>query len=257
MKYIECEIPEQECYVIPISDLHIGDPNFEKIGRPILNETLLWLEKQTNAKIFLNGDIFNCASRQSKTSPFESDINEYQTAIDIFEPVKDKIIGAIDGNHEARMIDDYGISPLQLFCRELKIPYSKWSAVVRFKVGKRKDSNRWYQNYFGYFHHTTGGGSTIGGKINRVTKLRELVESIDFYCGSHNHQLAIAPQDVFYPSMQDKTVKKRRIWYIDCGSYLDWNDSYAEKNMLAPTKLGSPKIKLDGRQHNHECYVSI
>jgi hypothetical protein len=267
MKYLEVEIPEKEGYVIPIGDVHFNDINFKKEGLAKLKGYLDWVKERPNARIFLMGDLFNVAGRNTKTSPLElkqyeeddGPSNEFTEAVKLFKPYASQIIGAIDGNHEARTMDDYGISLTQHFCRELKIPYCKWSAVVRFKVGKRTDKgagNRYRQNYFGYFHHTTGSGGTIGSKINRVTKLRDVVEGCSFYCGGHNHQLAVAPQDVFYPSMQGG-IMKRRIWFVDCGSYLDYNNSYAEKAMLAPVKLGSPRIRLSGEEGKNDVHVSL
>lgn len=256
MKYLEITIPEKTGYLIPIGDLHIGDQSFKGEGLKKLNGYLDWVKQRPNARIFLNGDIFNCASRTSKTSPFETDTDEYQQALEIFEPYKDQIIGATDGNHEGRILDMFGFSPLQAFCHHLKIPYCGWSAVMRFKVGKRNDSNRYRQNYFVYAHHTTGGGGSIGSKLNRVIKLRDIVEGIDVYIGSHNHQLAIAPQDVYYPSCQGG-LQKRRIWYVDAGSYLSWNNSYAEKGMLPPAKLGSPRIRFSGEALKHDVHISL
>jgi len=260
MKYLTVEIPEDCAYIIPIADIHWGDKNFKKDGLPKLKGYLDWCRERKNARIFLNGDIFNVSSRSSKTSPHESDISEYDEVVEFLRPYKDLIIGAVDGNHEERMMDDYGFTPTSYLCGILNIPYCRYSAVVRVKVGKRRDKgagNRYHQNYFMYFHHTTGGGGTVGGKLNRVAKLRDIVEGIDVYCGSHNHQLAVAPIDVFYPSIQENGVKKRRIWYVDCGSYAAWEDSYAEKGMLAPVKLGSPRIRLDGKDGHHDVHVSL
>lgn len=254
MEYLQCEIPDKEGYLIPIGDLHIGDRAFQKSGLEKLNGYLRWVEERPNARIFLLGDIFNCASRLSKTDPFSTDTGEYEKAVSIFKPYASQIVGAIDGNHEARLLDMFGMSPTQSFCREIGVPYCKWSALVRFKVGKRTtDHAHWRQNYYVYLHHSTGGGATIGGKMNRAVKLRDIVEGVDCYCIGHNHQLACAPQDVYYPSQHG--IQKRRIWYVDCGLYLSWDDSYAEKGMLAPTKLGSPRIRFDGIQH--DVHVSI
>ncbi len=254
MKYFEKEIPQECAYIIPVGDIHLGDKNFTKQSEEKLIGYLKWVKERENAFIFLGGDVFNVAGRNTKTSPFETNTNEYERAIELFGTYKDKILFSIEGNHEARIIDEFGISPMQSFCRELKIPYAKWSAVLRLKVGKR-EGNRWEQNYFLYAHHTTGGGGSIGSKLNRVIKLRDIVEGIDVFAGFHNHQLAAAPQDVLYPSMQEKNVKQRRIWYVDCGSYLEWNDSYAEKGMLAPVKLGSPRIRLESKKH--DVHISI
>lgn len=258
MRYLTLDIPEDHAYLIPIGDCHFGDKNFTKESKKKLKGYCDWVMEKDNARIFLTGDIFNTAGRNSKTSPFESDISEYQEATDFFKPYASKIIGAVDGNHEYRMYDEFGISPLQLFCRELNIPYCKYSAMIRMRVGKRTDpnsGNRYKQIYFLYGHHSTGGGGTVGGKLNRAVKLRDIVEGVDVLLTGHNHQLAVAPQDVFYPSNQGG-IKKRRIWYVNCGSYLEWDNSYAEKGMLAPSKLGSPRIRLSGGD-KHDCHISI
>lgn len=259
MKYLEKAIPHNCGYLIPIGDAHWGDKSFKNEGKRKLKGYCEWVMERPNAFIFLMGDIYNTASRCSKTNPFESDLNEFQEVIDFFENYKERIIGAIDGNHEYRMYDEFGISPTQLFCKSLNIPYCKYSAIIRFKVGKRTDAgagNRYHQNYFVYAHHTTSGGGTIGGKLNRVSKLRDIVEGVDVFLGAHNHQLAVAPQDVFYPSIQGG-IKRRRIWNVDCGSYLEWEDSYAEKGMLSPAKLGSPRIRFGGKEKQHDVHVSL
>lgn len=259
MRYIVKDIPQDHAYLIAVGDIHFGDRSFKDEGMKKLKGYLDWVKSRPNAFIFLMGDIFNVSGRNTKTTPFETDVGEYEKAVEFFKPYADKILGAIDGNHEYRMYDEFGISPLQLFCRELKIPYCKYSAVIRLKVGKRTEKgagNRYCQNYFVYAHHTTGGGGSVGGKLNRVVKLEGIVEGCDVYLGAHNHQLAIAPQDIFYVSMQGGIMKRRK-WYVDCGSYLDWNDSYAEKGMLAPTKLGSPRIRLEGKKDKHDVHVSL
>ena len=260
MKYIEVEIPESTAYLIPIGDIHIGDKAFKKEGRSKLLGYLNWVKERPNARIFLNGDIFNCASRVSKTSPFDvehpENSSEFEQAVELFEPYKKQIIGAVDGNHEARLIDMFDASMLQVLCIHLGIQYCKWSAVVRLKVGKTERARGpWKQNYWLYFHHTTGGGGTIGGKLNRVVKLNDIIEGMDVFFGSHNHQLAVAPQDIYAPSCNAHNVIKRRVWYVDCGSYLEWNDSYAEKGMMAPAKLGSPRVRFDSS--SHDVHVSL
>jgi len=258
MKYLEVSVPEDHAYLIPISDIHWSDPSFKKGGKQKLKGYCDWVMERPNAFIFLMGDVYNVASRYGKTSPFEiEDTDEYEEAINFFEPYKSRIIGAITGNHEFRIEDEFGINPLQFFCKALEVPYCKYSAVIRFKVGKRKNAgNRYYQNYFVYAHHSTGGGGTIGGKLNRVVKLGDIVEGCDLILGAHNHQLAVAPRDVFYPSIQGG-IMKRRIWYVDCGGYLEYDDSYAEKAMLVPAKTGSPRIRFSGKEKHHDVHCSL
>lgn len=36
--------------------------------------------------------------------------------------------------------------------------------------------------------------------------------------------------------------------YVVCGSYLSWENSYAEALMLAPRRIGSPVIRLQANE---------
>ena len=254
MKYLEVEVPEKDAWILPIGDLHVGDKAFTLEGRRLLKTYIDWVKRNPNARVFLNGDIFNVASRISKTSPFDSSTSEYEEATEIFEPIKDQIIGATDGNHENRMLDMFGMSPTQHLCRELKINYCKWSACVRLKVGQRPE-NRWGQNYFLFFHHTSGSGSSPGAGLNKVVKLTELVQGVDVYFGSHNHQIATGAVSVFEPSMQKQEMVQKKIYFVDCGSYLTWNGSYAEQAMYRPNELGTPRVKFSGNQERKDIWL--
>jgi len=141
------------------------------------------------------------------------------------------------------------------FCFRLGIPYMGYSGVVAFKVGKYKD--RFRQYYPIYFHHGTGGGTTPGAKLNRAVKLNEIVEGCDVYCIFHSHGLSASPREVYYPNSKAQEMRARRKWYVVCGSYLSWIDSYAEQKMLPPEKLGSPRIRLSGIKDKHDVHISL
>lgn len=255
MRYLRASIRDECAYLIPIGDVHLGDKSFGKRGRDKLHGYIKWVKEHPNARIFIMGDLFNVASRVSKTSPFESRSAEYQEATGIFEPVKKQIIGAIDGNHEARMLQMFGYSPMQSFCAQLEIPYCGWSAVIEMNVGgtdyktpNQKSTGHWNQ-YHVYAHHTTGGGGTLGGALNRSVKLQDIVQGIDVYLGAHNHNLATGQRTVFLPYPAGGRCIEKKVTYVDCGSYLEWDESYAEQGMYAPGKLGSPRIRFAGFKH--------
>lgn len=255
MRYLSVDVVANHAYLIPIGDIHIGDKAFGKIGRAKLAGYIDWVKKTPNARVFLMGDIFNVASRNSKTSPFETNASEYDEAEHIFKPIARQIIGVISGNHEARMEDMFGYNPLQGLCSRLEVPYCGWSAVIELHVGRLKDTHgragTKHNTYFVYCHHTTGGGGTLGGALNRSVKLQDLVQGIDVYCGGHNHNLATGVRSVMVPYPPGHRMREHKITYVDCGSYLDWDGSYAEKGMLPPGKLGSPRIRFAGYKHTH------
>lgn len=254
MKMITASIPDNHGYILPLGDIHFGDKAFGKVGKGKLKGYLDWAHDHPNSRIFLMGDIMNVASRTSKTSPFDSSTSEYQEAIDFFMPYKAQIIGAITGNHERRMEDSFGYNPLIPFCAALGIPYLGFSAVLRISVGKRS-SNRHYQQYHIYAHHTTGGGGTLGSSINRKVKLQDIVQGMDAYMGGHSHQLTVGFRTVYEPGMNG--IIERKVAYIDTGSFLDWGESYAEAAQMTPGKLGAPRIRLSGLCEHHDLHVSL
>lgn len=263
MRYLSCDIVADHAYLVPIGDIHIGDKAFGAVGRKKLRGYLEWVLKTPNARIMLMGDVFNVASRHSKTSPFESSADEYEEAYGLFQTVakSKQILGAIDGNHEARMIDMFGYSPLQALCSRLEIPYCGWSATIELNVGttKQRKTKRYptetighkTNQYFIYCHHTTGGGATLGGALNRPVKLQDMVAGVDVYLGGHNHQMATGSRQLWVPYPAGRRMVQRRITYVTCGSYLDHEDSYAERGMMAAGKLGSPRIRFQGYVRHH------
>jgi len=161
------------------------------------------------------------------------------------KPIKNKILGAIDGNHEQRLSDFSGYSPVISICERLGIDYMKDSALYILRMGchSKRDSPR--ASFTLYSHHTTGGGGrTVGSKINRVEAMREIVANADCYCGSHNHQLGAMPAVTQMVNTTSGGIELVRQMLVDCGGYLEWNNTYAERQMLAPVKLGSPRIHL-------------
>lgn len=252
---MKCEIPNEVGYVIPISDIHYGDKAFTKKSKKVLLGNLEWVKNRENARIVLVGDIFNGATRDSKTAPFDQPDSEFEEVLELFRPYKDKIVTAIDGNHEARLEDFANFSIMNAFCMNLGIPYSHLSVAINFKVNKRSDDKRFRQSYVGYFHHTTGGGKTMGSKLNRVEEMTKLLSNADFYVGAHHHGLISSPIVSNEFNRRTNKIEQKRQQLIGSGGYLEWNESYAERMMLRPIKIGSPRIRLDGNKK--DIHVSI
>lgn len=255
MKTIVNEINEDHGYVIPISDLHYGDKAFTANSLRVLKGNLDWVAERPNARIVLVGDIFNGATRDSKTSPFEQPSSEFKEVVELFRPYADKIVTAIDGNHENRLEDFANFSMMNALCIALGIPYSHKSVAINFKVHKRSDDKRFREQYVGYFHHTTGGGKSMGGKLNRVEEMTKLLTNADFYVGAHHHGLMASPIISNEYNIRTNKIENRRQLLVGSGGYLEWNESYAESMMLRPLKIGSPRIRLDGNKN--DIHVSL
>jgi hypothetical protein len=239
-----------EVFLIPMGDLHIGDKSFNSESERKLQGYIDWVKEKPNAFVFLMGDILNDATVDSASSPFQQNMDlkeQIDYATKLFRPIKHKIIGAISGNHEQRLEKYSGYNPTIALCDRLGIFYYGYDGIVIFRLGchngKCKDKSP-RASFVGYFHHTTGGGATVGGKMNRVEKLRDVIVDADFYCGAHNHMLGCVHSGIFRINETTEQVEFIRQMLIDCGGYLNYDGSYANMKMLPPVKLGSPKIRM-------------
>lgn len=256
MKCKTVDIKADHAYLIVIGDLHVGDKAFGTESRHKLEGYVKWVQEHDNARVILNGDLLNTATRISKTSPFEQDmtLEEQISAVATYlYPIKDRIIGAVCGNHERRMMDFAGYDPtisiLTMLGLNIEQTYFKFTGILKIRVGKRmsRGAEAMRVAYTVAFTHTTGGGKTIGSKMNRIDVMRQsTVANADIYCGSHNHMLGSAVAVALEFNPYSETVEQRKQTLVDCGGYLEWNDSYAEAMQLPPMKLGSPRLRLDG-----------
>lgn len=237
---------ENNVHIYPIGDLHIGDKAFDKESERKVKGYIEWVKQTPNARIFLLGDILNCATRDSKSNPFEQNMDlkeQIDHAVKLFMPVKDKIIGAIDGNHELRISNYTGYSPTISLCERLGIDYLGDSAVVIFRLCKKYPRGS-RASFSGFFHHSTGGGGSVGSKIDVADRLRKIICDADFYAIGHNHMLGCIHSMIYKINETTEKVEEFRQMLVDCGGYIGYKGSYAERKMLQPLKIGSPRIHL-------------
>ena len=181
-------LPFEEMYLVPIGDVHLGDKAFTKESRMKLRETIDFVAEHENARVVLMGDILNTATRGSKTSPFEQNMDlkeQIETSRSLFQPIAGKIIGAVTGNHEGRIEDFAGYDPTIALCHLLGIKHFKYTGVVTFRLGERMDRGKVKNmvSYTAVFQHSVGGGKKIGSKLNRAEEMRNCtISNADIYC---------------------------------------------------------------------------
>jgi len=252
LKLIEKVDYSDKVYLVPLGDIHLGARGVD-IAK--LKGYIDWIKNTPSAYTFLMGDIWDVATLASASNPHyqEMNLNEaIKFAYDLFSPIKDRILGGISGNHEERLEKYAGFNPLQTFCEALEIPYAGYSAVIRFRIGTLKRKSGMISplvEYLLFSHHSTGGGSTLGGKLNRSVKLEEIFEGADAYLIGHSHAKILGEKSIAYLSKSGNgkaTIKYKRIAYIDCGSFLEYDNSYAEMQMLSPSTTGAVRLRMDG-----------
>lgn len=255
MRLIERTDKRNAAYLLPLGDVHAGarEVDYEKF------EGYINWAKREKALIFLMGDMFDTVVMGGVSSPWDACMNLREAKKylrDRLSPVKHLILGGIIGNHEMRLVRYANADLMEDLCDDLGVPYAKFSAVLRLNIGHslvnhvdggKTESSRIH--YVVYAHHTTGGGGTPGGKLNRVYKLSDIFEGADLLLGAHSHMQVAAPVDKFrlHVSAAGKcTLSADKMFLANSGSFLKWDESYAEEKMLSPSHCGCPRIRLDG-----------
>lgn len=252
LKYIERDCGNHEfIYLIPISDLHIGDIYFNEKKFLHLRD---YIVQNSNVFVILLGDIFNSATKNS-VSDIYSEIKNPQEAkkyaYNMFKPMKDKILGIVSGNHEQRIWRESGSDISEDLALLLGCEYNREGLFLNIKVGNYKNNGK--VNYTVYCTHGSGGGTTVGAKANVMEKTSKIVLA-DIYIIGHIHGKHSFDDEYIVPDVRHKRLEKIRRLYVGGASFLEWG-GYSEQKLMKPYSTGSPKIVLDGTKKEFHVII--
>lgn len=255
MKTIRCDLPYAEQIEIhPLSDLHIGDRNCDY--KSIL-ERIEYIKNTPNCYCILDGDLMDCAIATSVGDTYGASIQpmeQLKHSVRLFEPIKDKILAVLQGNHENRIYKSDGLDITSLMCNQLGIHdrYSSTTALVFVRFGETTRRRR-PQLYTIYVTHGTGGGRKEGGKINRLVDLSAIVDA-DIYLMGHTHMPAIVRESFFRVSSSNSSVSQVDKLFVNTASSLDYG-GYGDAQGYKPSSKISPVIYLNGTKREAKAIL--
>ena len=225
--------------VYPLGDVHLGAKTHQ-------SETWLkWLEylrKSRNSSLLGTGDFLNTAIIGSKSDVYD----EQGTVGDNKRKLRKQLAplaGRIDaigpGNHENRVTRATGDCPILDVADALQCPYFEASCLVIYKIGS--------QTYNLYLRHGTGNGQSL------VTLAKSgAVIAADVYVTGHTHRQAVTADD-YYEVRKGEVVRRKR-YFVSSGSFMGY-ERYAAERGYPPSRLGAPRIELDGTRW--DVHVSL
>jgi len=265
MELIDKELPADH-KIFLFSDLHEGSTTKYRDGVQTMISNIL-AEKHNYA--FCGGDICEGIMVDDKrydpnvVDPDSSSILiQYQNAVKEMMPIKSRLLGALQGNHDMKL-SHRGVGDFvrDFFCKELDIPYGTYSCKLRFldKGGKIKNK----------FHYTHGSRSLTSNAKDPIQKyanmqatlkmrLSPLAGDCILQAQGHTHQLiTVEPTTALYLADDGNKIQQHYVsnpentkfihpdhrWYANTGSFLKLYgkmgvSSYAERGGYAPTELG-------------------
>ena len=252
MKSIRCDLPYADTIELyPLADLHIGD---SQCDYKLILERIEYIKITPNAYCILDGDLMDTAIASSIGDTYAANLQpmeQLKHCVKIFEPIKDKILVVLSGNHENRVYKTDGIDITEIMCSQLGIieRYSPTTALLFVRFGKSKDNSHGRpQLYTIYCTHGSGGGRKEGGKANRLADLASIVDA-DIYIHAHTHLPLIFKESFFRVSGANSSVALVDKLFLNTAAHLNYG-GYGDKAGFKPASKSTPVIYLDGHKRD-------
>lgn len=224
---------------------------------PRLKKRIEYVEQTPNAYCVLNGDILDYASRSSIGDIETRSLNimdQLDTAVDLFMPIRKKILAMTNGNHENRGYRKEGFDISREIATRLGLVnlYSPTSAFIFLRFGsvtqdKSCKSSR-KQHYTIYINHGSGGGRKEGAKAIRLADMASICDA-DVYIHSHTHLPMIMKEAFFRVDVQNRNVVDTTKLFVNTASNLRYG-GYGAAQEYKPNSMDTPTIYLSGRERD-------
>ena len=252
MKLIETQISPKgdSIRIIPVGDIHLGNIN---CNIQKLKDTLEWIKNKPDTYILGMGDYieginFTDPRFNPKSIPQEylqrlADVVVYEKeeVVKLLDPVKDRILCMLEGNHERKVRDHYHYNIQEEICKELGVKNGSPISYIRLKFPRD------YHTRSLVIHAYHGTNAPQEG----TTALRQLINNsrnkdADIFLAAHSHHLITTSEPIMTYGRSSLVQRKR--YYGITGSFLESytskGESYIEMKGDNPRKVGVIRIDI-------------
>ena len=212
-----------------VADVHIGARECDIEG---FEAFMHRIAKDKDSYVVLVGDVISNGIRDSLTNVYEETMPpscQVERAVELLTPVKDKILGAVGGNHEARSRKAVDLDPMYTIMCMLGI-------------------NHLYRTNFAFLRIILSNGNTksryalmlIHGKTeNKKRQFAYAVEGVDAIISGHTHNgIVEKPARLVFTSRNNVMVKP--LVSLTATSWLTYG-GYAAAALYRPAATSCPQ----------------
>lgn len=258
MKCVKVDLgaEKRDIKIYPFFDVHLGSP---KCDIKKLLEDVKTVEKDPDAYAILGGDLINNSTTASVGDTYAEDLTpmeQMKLAINTFSPIKDKIIGIVSGNHEARSYKADGIDLTYFLANEFKVTerYDPTACLLFVRFGNCNNVHKGGAHttnkicYTIYFAHGTGqGGKFVSSKALGLQRRADIIPDADIVITGHTHAPITFKECHYDINYGNSSVKLKETTFVNTSSYV-LHEQYAENMGMKPSSSSNPIINLCGSQ---------
>ena len=235
--------------IIPISDVHLGaSEHMQTEWINFINQ----IKSVPNCYVILGGDLVNNATKSSVSNIFAETMRpreQKRLMAEMLEPIKDRILCSVTGNHERRSGKDADDDPTyDIMCKlDIEHLYRENIAFLKIQMGKPRASGIKNPTYTLAVTHGTGGGIYTGAAVNRNERFGYTIDGIDCLVVGHTHKPTISQPGKIKIDHQHNQVRLSDFKVVSTTSWLKFG-GYAAQKMLLPSSHAPQIITLNGKK---------
>jgi len=258
---IEYESKNEWFSIIPIGDIHLGNAGCDT---KYLKDLIEWIANKENTFWLGMGDYIDAINYTDPRFDPKTVLKKYleqgdidkiiqmqiEDLIDLLEPIKDKCLGLLRGNHEEIIRKHYHYDVVYEIVKDLDLDRNLNLydlANIRLAFKRKVNSKAQPTHIFDIIAaHGNVGGRTYGYKANRISDLKKYFIA-DIYLLAHSHIKLAQISNLLYFDRRGNQKKKKIIEaYTGCflRGYKKNRTSYIEKAIFPPTDIGVVKILI-------------
>lgn len=238
---IDSDTPTSDFEILPISDTHIGSPVCDLEA---IKKSIKYVLDNPRVYVTLHGDIIDNGIPGSKTDTVTQTMSmqeQLNFAVELFEPIKDRILCITDGNHEERTKRSAGIDLLSFFAFKLGLEeiYSPGTGTVlldlKFGRGTRSGVKGASHHFTVVVAHGARGGATYAAAVNGLEGLQKIITNADLYIIGHTHKIINFIKETYFVNTYGFLETKVQ-YYINSTAYLRYGD-YGKAKLFPPSTI--------------------
>jgi len=255
--------------IVPLGDIHLGhalcdEGLLTEWVQQIADDPLCYWGGMGDICEFINRSDWRAEeSQRAKWLWGESDLVKAQVekVRRIFEPITDKCLWLVRGNHEDSILKKYERDAHYEVCRALGVSEQRpldlgYRGFVRLRCRRMKagsgEQSTW--TLVLYVHHGYGGGRLEGAKALKLGRLPKVYQA-DVYLYGHSHARMAQVQQVLRPARRADRLEAVNVWEAMTGSFLQSYDAngqlevYSEALDFPPQMVGPIEILVQPDKH--------